>query len=279
MALSCVKELVVDSPWIHSDRPSAALIALRRASWPFADALIRSERFEFLLSRLGELEEELAAHSRVLVDRLHSLVPQAQDAATRGQLLRLKRLTFNGRPLPKNFEGRCSSLLSSTKADLVRYSSLLCERNNLMAESCADIAAELTNKLTLLAARIDFRLAIEASSHTLLSALERNDRRDRSLTPKDLRSLYAYVCRFTTKANPLHLFTHLIPGRAMMHCAPLSGSKFDCEIIFDVRWIRALERRLFALPLDSTRVRLELRPLVREGNAWRLWFKRNQGDD
>src|SRR5262249_43684191 len=154
---------------------------------------------------LAELDSLQTALSEHLVEYLYALVPSVADPAQRRPLLAVKRAVFNGRPLP----GAASKLRlpDDVAATLLeRYEELQQRRHPILStvedtvwdESCRSLAERVIGA--------DFRLAVVASSATLAGALDRSDKTDEIADERDQRSLYAYVCRFATKANPLHLF-------------------------------------------------------------------------
>lgn len=248
------------------------LLAVRRAAWPLRHARIGSRRFDELLLELEENERKLRQLAQALVPRLHALVPQATNAANRRAILAVKRAVFNHRPLPDHAVfGPAVDTHPDVAADLRRYEALRLGHNEVINGSSDLIMAELHNALADRIVATDFELALSHSSATLFSALVRFKAGAARLSCRDARSLYAYVCRFATKANPLHLFSHVIPGPRIQRQAYIE-TLAPCEVVFDVRDILAAERRVLAHAVDKSQIRLALRPLVPWGNRWQVWL-------
>src|SRR5207247_6448164 len=124
----------------------------------------------------------------------------------------------------------------------------------------------------------DFRLALADSSPALSAALHRRETTGAPYSAGDCGGLYAYVCRFTAKANPLHLFTRLIPGAWMGEAAATrADSSGRCEVVFGVDAILSIERKLLERAMDARRVRLALRPLFRKDGRWQVLVERKEG--
>jgi len=185
------------------------LLALRRAAWPLRCGLVRSGRFTDALSELARIESELVPLAGQLVDVIYALVPHATDAHRR-RLLEIKRAAFNRQPLPEH----CRHL-APLSPDLCRYRELVLRKQQLLTQDREVVLGELRQALAERIGATDFRLALADSSPALSAALRRRETTGAPFSARDCRGLYAYVCRFTAKANPLHLFTHLIPGAWM----------------------------------------------------------------
>jgi hypothetical protein len=221
-----------------------------------------------------ELEDELRIVADGLVESLYQTVPRATDPGTRRLLLGLKRAAFNHRSLP---EWNCSLCVSSAEAlsqlrtRLQCYQDLIRRRDSLLSSS-GTVLADLEKTIRDRVGAADFRHALAASSSTLNFVLDRSDR-GAPIAARDWRSLYAYVCRFTTKANPLHLFTYLVPGKGMDGTCNQHGSPI-CEVVFEVQSVFRLERQLLARGRDDSRIRVAMSPLQRGPDGWKLWLKR-----
>ncbi|PYR75693.1 MAG: hypothetical protein DMF86_14620 [Acidobacteria bacterium] len=248
------------------------LLALRRAAWPLRCGLVRSRRFTDALSELARIESELVPLAGQLVDVIYALVPHATDAHRR-RLLEIKRAAFNRQPLPEH----CRHL-APLGPDLCRYQELVLRKQQLLTQDREVVLDELRQALTERIGATDFRLALADSSPALSAALRRRETTGAPFSMRDCRGLYAYVCRFTAKANPLHLFTHLIPGAWMGEVAAnRADSSGRCEVVFSVDAILSIERKLLERAMDARRVRLALRPLFRKDGRWQVLVERKEG--
>lgn len=252
------------------------LVAVRRAAWPFLESLNRSARFSSLLLELSEQDTHLKSISASLVERLHALVPKISCPQLRRRALAMKRAIFNHRPLPGQMPSESTDPLFTLLPQLHEYAHLIRRPEELISESRDAILSELRQGIEECASRTDFRLALAASSPTLLDALRRHERLGTPLSPRDFRSLYAYMCRFSAKVNPLHLFTHIVPGCPLLPDPPHDArSSPRCEVVFDVEALLTLERRILACPIEPRRIRVQLRPLARTPTGWQFWFRRD----
>lgn len=259
------------SPQSHgSQEPlNSTLLAVRLAAWPFEDVRMRSPSLDHLIDTRRQIETELSELSIQLSAALHALVPHASSDTNRHHLLALKRATHNQRPLPARpaLEG---FTVRSLESALSRYSELCRMRDTPVSGLSERIDQEVCEQLSDRVSRPDFRSALAASSVTLWEAVMRAEKRGLPLSPRDCRSLYAYVSRFTAKVNPLHLFTRLVPGARLWEAAPPSFN--GCEITFDVEALLDLERRVLPAAARMDRVRLSLRPMRRKGDSWEVWL-------
>lgn len=244
----------------------ASLLGLRRASWPFARALTRSAAFEVALARHEQLRHELAQLQDQLVARLHDVVPGAPDSRARRAWLELKRAIFNQRlPSP------AAEAPPGLEARVERYGALLDALETLLPACAETVVAQTQARLRAAAEQPDFRAALAYSSPDLVEALARSSPADGDFSALD-RGLYAYLARFTTKANPLHLFARWLAAGA--ESAPAEA---DCELIVHSADLLALEARLSSLPQARKRQWLHLRPYRWLGDRWEFWLQRKDG--
>jgi len=255
----------------------SALLAVRRAAWPLRHALLRSPHFDAMDTQIVAIDAEVASLGAELVQSLYARVPSAGTATNRRRLLAIKRAVFNHKHLPSDAAAISAQDDVELWSALRRYGELL-QRRRAALDGTATVVDEVRRALAERASGLDFRLAVAASSSTLYARLESADHLPRAFSARD-RSLYAYVCRFATKVNPLHLFTHLVPGAYLKLAdhASRGPKSARCEIVFDVEDVLALEGRLLSGSVGAARVRLALCPMARKNGRWQLWLKREQG--
>lgn len=247
--------------------PSSPLLSLRRAAWPFRRALTRPPAFVSVLATYEALKKELTQLQELVVDGLYRAVPEAPNGTVRREWLALKRAVFNGRKAP-----RPSTLPDGLEEKVERYREISQALAETFPSAADEVVGEIQDALQEVTGEPDFRRALAYSSPDLLEALENRSSRnnpsseDRELTRLD-RGVYAYLARFTTKANPLHLFAGwLAPG-----LQPARGEG-NCEVIFDSEALLALERRLVSRQEAADRQWLQMRPVRRLGDGWEIWL-------
>ncbi len=253
----------------------ASLAGIRRAAWPFSRALVRPASLLATLQEIDGLDRELAALSAALVAALYARVPSAAPSQ-RGSLLKLKRAVFGLRPLPP-FDAAALGIPTEEQQLLNRYGSLWRAREALPAAAQSGVAAEQTLLLCERTLRFEFGLAVAFCSATLAAALQRCSGKLSALPERDLRSLYAYVCRFTAKVNPLHLFTHLVSRTQAIRTTHGGRDETTCEVVFDIESLLAWERQILSTDPPHDLIRVQIRPLIPRGERWQLWMRGSQG--
>lgn len=247
--------------------PPGRLLAVRQAGaafdGPFA---LGAPRFERLLEERAALRAELAAVREGLIEALHAAVPGAPDAGERRALLELKRDVFNLRSPAARHHRPPPGL----EAPLACYAAL-CEREaGLLDQALPEVVAEQRRAVAALLREERFRLACRYSSAALWEEVEHG-----AAPPPDgfsslERGLYAYAARFTTKANPFHLFAEVAfpPAAGMEPGGPH-------EVVLSPTLLRALEAECLAA--DPGRAWLFLRPCAAAEGKARFWIPGARG--
>jgi hypothetical protein len=239
--------------------PAEPLLTLRRAAWGFLSSTTRPASLGAFLTETDADERSIASARERLVAAFHEAVPQAPDARTRRGWLATKRAIFNGRPLDPD-----SPSPPWLEAEVERYRELFDRVSSSEARWRPVVVAEIRRRLEALTSRADFAAALAASSPDLLADLAARAEASDELTSLD-RGLYAYLARFTSKANPFHLFATWQGVNP-----PSEGPGY--EVLFDTEGLLALERFLLGRAGAADRAWLQLRPCRQVADRWEIWL-------
>jgi len=264
-------ELEQPTPGIHppSDGGPVRLLAVRLAGGPFVPPFdLRAPSFERLLDERRERHLALAKLRETLVEALFRAVPTAPDQETRRRLLAAKRRIFNGLPL-----GSIDCPLPPDQLALLqRYGELTAQE-----EACFDgardaILREIRTRLRAVWADRRFRLACRSVSPDLVEDLERKGLPAHGDLSSVERGLYAFASRWTSKANPFHLFAEVAFPPALG--LAVDG---DHEIVLEAADLLAIERRLLPRVRDPRRIHLSLSPFQRLDGNLIFWVPTRPG--
>lgn len=253
---------------LRSDGP-ARLLAVRLAGGPFAPPFdVRTPSFEDLLVERRERHRALAELREGLVEALFQAVPSAPDREARRRLLDAKRRIFNGLPLAATDHSLAPHLL----ALLDRYRELTAQEETCYEAARDSILREIRTQLRAVWADLRFRLACRFVSPDLAGELAKKGFPDAGELTSIERGLYAFASRWTSKANPFHLFAEVAFPPALG--IAVDG---DHEIVLEAADLLAIESRLLPLVSDPQQIHLTLSPFQRLAESLIFWVPARPG--
>lgn len=245
------------------------LLAVRFAGAPFEPPFnLRSPSFDDLLEERCQRRLLLAELREWLIEALFRAVPAVADRGIRRRLLETKRRIFNGFQL----DSADLPLTSDLLAALARYRELIAQEEACFRVGIRAVLEEVRQQLQKVWADPRFHLACRQASPDLVEALEKEGLPVAGeLTPLE-RGFYTFVSRWTSKANPFHLFAEVAFPAA-------SGIVVDGdhEIVLDTAVLLAIERRLLPRVDDPQRIHLVLRPFQRLDGKLVFWIPTRPG--
>lgn len=245
------------------------LLAVRFAGAPLEPPFnLRSPSFDDLLEKRRQRRQFLVELRERLVEALFRAVPTVVDRETRRRVLQTKRRIFKGFQVDSADLPIAPDLLAA----LTRYRELTAQEETCFGAQTPAILNEIRQQLQEVWAHRRFRLACRQSSPDLVDNLEKEGFPAEGELTSVERGLYAFVSRWTSKANPFHLFAEIA-------FPPASGIAVDGdhEIVLDSAALLAIERRLLPGVDDPRRIHLVLRPFQRLDENLIFWMPTRPG--
>jgi hypothetical protein len=253
---------------LHSEN-RVRLLAARFAGAPFAPPFnLRSPSFDDLLEERRQRSRLLSELREWLIEALFRAVPTVADRGTRHRLLETKRRIFNGFQLNSADLPLTPDLLAA----LTRYRELFAQEEACFGARIDAILGEIRQQLQAVWADPRFRLACRQASPDLVEDLEKEGFPVAGDLTSIERGFYAFVSRWTSKANPFHLF-------AEVAFPPASGIAVDGdhEIVLAAADLLAIERKLLPRVDDPQRIHLVLRPFQHLDGKLVFWIPTRPG--
>lgn len=246
------------------------LLAVRLAGAPFGPPFdLRSSAFEAFLEARREIGRQAAILREELLEALFRQVPLEADRDRRRRLLEIRRRIFANRPLKD-----IASLGAPPEITepLERYLALLRREEELAAEEKPVVLEQIRQGLRTAWADPRFRLACRAASPDLTADVENKGLPAAGELSSVERGLYSFLSRFTSKANPFHLFAEV----AFAGTSQITADG-DHEVVLEAADLLALERRLVALATDPERIHLAPRPFQTVAETLVFWVPTSPG--